>query len=167
MKAMPLLGRGEQGVTYLFAMMVIVIMGITLTQVSQQWSVALKRDLEAELEFRGNRIKFAIEMYAADYQVRKGTRPNIYPLKLEQLVEGPKHYLQKVYKDPMTNEDFDLVWIEGEIHGVKSRSKDKPFSTIKFNDAERYDEIVFIARPPQGLKPRNCNSESEPTTPCR
>ena len=158
--------RNEEGVTYLFAMTVVVITGIVLTQVAQQWSTIMKRDREAELEFRGNRIKLAIEMYAADYQVRKGMRPNIYPLKLEQLVEGEKHYLQKVYKDPITNEDFDLVWIDGEIHGVKSRGKDRPFRTFGFDNAERYDQITFIAQPPQGALPKPCNPETAPTKPC-
>jgi len=50
-------------------MMTVVIVGITLTQIGQQWSVIVKRDREAELIFRGNRIKFAFERYVADYQV--------------------------------------------------------------------------------------------------
>ncbi|TLY43344.1 MAG: hypothetical protein E6K61_02180, partial [Nitrospirae bacterium] len=78
-------------------MFAIVLMGISMTVVSKQWTVVMKRDKEAELLFRGNRIKAAIEAYAADYQVRKASRPNVYPLKLEQLTEKPKRYLPVVY----------------------------------------------------------------------
>ena len=52
----------EQGFTYLMAMFFVVLIGITLMMIGQQWSVTLKRDREAELLFRGNRIKQAIEL---------------------------------------------------------------------------------------------------------
>ncbi len=67
----------QRGVTYLMVMAAIVLMGVAMTVVGQQWSIMVKRDKEAELLFRGNRIKAALEAYAADYQVRKATRPNI------------------------------------------------------------------------------------------
>ena len=68
--------------TYLsMVMLAIVLIGIslTITIVWQQWSVVVKRDREAKLLFRGNRVKEAIERFVADYQVQKATRPN-YPL---------------------------------------------------------------------------------------
>lgn len=129
-------------------MAAIVLMGVAMTVVGQQWSVVVKRDREAELQFRGTRIKNAIEAYAADYQVRKATRPNTYPLKLEQLTEKPKRYLQVAYKDPMTGEEFDLIKVGAEIRGVKSRSKDKPLNKVAFKDAATYNAIRFEAKPP-------------------
>jgi len=98
--------------------------------------------------FRGNRIKTAIELYAADYQVRKATRPNVYPLKLEQLTEKPKRYLPVVYKDPITGQDFELIKVGAEIRGVKSRSKDKPLDMVHFKNADTYDQIAFQAQAP-------------------
>jgi type II secretory pathway pseudopilin PulG len=144
---------GERGVTYLMVMVAIVLMGISMTAVGKQWSVTAKRDKEAELQFRGTRIKNAIEAYAADYQVRKATRPNIYPLKLEQLTEKPKRYLQVAYKDPITGEEFDLIKIGAEIRGVKSRSKDKPLNQVDFKNAATYNAIRFEAKPPAGAAP--------------
>jgi type II secretory pathway pseudopilin PulG len=138
----------QRGVTYLMVMAAIVLMGVAMTVVGQQWSVVVKRDKEAELQFRGIRIKNAIEAYAADYQVRKATRPNIYPLKLEQLTEKPKRYLQVAYKDPITGDDFELIKAGAEIRGVKSRSKDKPLNTVTFKDAATYSAIRFEAKPP-------------------
>jgi len=137
----------ERGVTYLMVMAAIVLMGVAMTVVSQQWSVVVKRDKEAELQFRGTRIKNAIEAYAADYQVRKATRSNIYPLKLEQLTEKPKRHLQVAYKDPITGDDFELIKVGAEIRGVKSRSKDKPLNTVDFKDATTYNAIRFEVKP--------------------
>jgi type II secretory pathway pseudopilin PulG len=141
--------RGDQrGVTYLMVMAAIVLMGVAMTVVGQQWSIVVKRDKEAELRFRGTRIQMAIESYAADYQVRKATRPNIYPLTLEQLTEKPKRYLQMAYKDPITGDDFDLIKAGAEIHGVRSRSTDKPLDRVNFKDAATYSAIRFEAKPP-------------------
>ncbi len=138
----------QRGVTYLGVMAAIVLMGISMTVVGKQWTVVVKRDKEAELLFRGNRIKAAIEWYVADYQVRKGTRPNQYPLRLTQLVEGPKRYLPVVYKDPITGQDFDLIKVGPEVQGVKSRSMETPLDQVRFKQAGRYSEILFVAEKP-------------------
>ena len=105
----------ERGVTYLAAMMAVVIIGVALTVIGKQWSLVKKRDQEQELLFRGNRIRAAIEAYAADYQVQRALRPNMYPLRLQQLTEGPKRYLPVAYKDPMTGQDFELIKVNGQI----------------------------------------------------
>ena len=139
--------QNQRGVTYLMLMAAIVLMGVAMTVVGQQWSVIVKRDKEAELLFRGNRIKAAIEAYAADYQVRKATRPNTYPLKLAQLTEMPKRYLPVVYKDPITGGDFELIKAGAEIRGVRSTSKAKPLNTVDFKDAATYSAIRFEVKP--------------------
>lgn len=139
--------QNQRGVTYLMLMAAIVLMGVAMTVVGQQWSVVVKRDKEAELLFRGNRIKAAIEAYAADYQVRKATRPNTYPLKLAQLTEMPKRYLPVAYKDPITGGDFELIKAGAEIRGVRSPSKAKPLNTVDFKDAATYSAIRFEVKP--------------------
>lgn len=135
----------QRGVTYLSMMFVIVVLGITLMAVGRQWSVTVQRDREQELLFRGNRIKAAIEAYAADYQVKKAFRTNVYPLTLTQLVEGPKRYLQVVYKDPMTGEDFEVIKVNGQIQGVRSRSKGTPLNQVHFKGAKTYAQVTFQA----------------------
>lgn len=134
----------QRGFTYLMLMAAIVLMGVSATVVGKQWKVTMQRDQEAELLFRGNRIKAAIEAYAADYEVRKATRPNRYPLSLKELTEKkPTRYLQVVYKDPITGEDFELIKVGKEIRGVKSRSKDRPLNKVEFKGAETYNQIAF------------------------
>jgi type II secretory pathway pseudopilin PulG len=128
-------------------MAAIVLMGVAMTVVGQQWSIMVKRDKEAELLFRGNRIKAALEAYAADYQVKKATRPTAYPTKFEQLTEMPKRYLQVAYKDPITGGDFELIKAGAEIRGVRSPSKAKPLNTVDFKDAATYNAIRFEVKP--------------------
>ncbi|MDT7041078.1 hypothetical protein [Candidatus Nitronereus thalassa] len=153
----------QQGATYLVMMFIVVILGITLMAVSQHWSVIMKRDREAELLFRGSRIKEAIERYVADYEVQKATRANRYPMKLEDLTKRPKRYLQNVYKDPMTGKDFDLILVGKDIHGVRSASTDTPMDLVTFKGATSYDSIRFEAvaagcgsNPANPAVPANC-----------
>jgi len=130
--------------TYLFVMMLVVFMTISLLGVTQQWSVILKRDREAELLFRGTRIKDAIDRYVADYEVQKATRPNRWPRTLEELTKkSPKRYLQMAYSDPITGEKFDLIKVGEELHGVRSTSTDTPYNRVDFKGAKTYQAIRF------------------------
>ncbi len=134
----------QEGVTYLFVMMLVVIMSISLMGVTQQWSVILKRDREAELLFRGNRIKEAIDRYVADYEVQKATRPNQWPRTLEDLTKkSPKRYLQAAYTDPITGKDFDLIKVGDQLHGVRSTSTEVPYDHVHFKNAKTYQAIRF------------------------
>ena len=134
----------QAGVTYLFSMILVVVMSISLLEVTQQWSVIMKRDREAELLFRGTRIKESIERYVADYEVQKATRPNRWPRTLKQLTQkSPKRYLQTVYTDPITGKDFDLIKVGEELHGVRSTSLDSPYDQVNFKNAKSYQAIRF------------------------
>lgn len=163
------------------AMFFVVLIGISLMMIGQQWSVTIKRDKEAELLFRGNRIKESIERFAADYEVQKGTRPNRYPLTLKELTKKPKRYLQAVYKDPMTGEDFKLIKDATGIRGVQSSSEETPYDQVNFEGAQTYSAVRFEATPPSTncspnplnpLAPTGCpqtpapskRSSSNPTT---
>jgi type II secretory pathway pseudopilin PulG len=139
----------QQGFAYLMAMFFVVLIGISLMMIGQQWSVTMKRDREAELLFRGNRIKAAIELYGADFEVQKGKRKHRYPIALKNLTaKNPKRYLQAIYKDPMTGEDFVLIKEGQEIRGVRSSSKEVPYDQVNFKGAGTYEAIRFEAKPP-------------------
>src|SRR5262245_36895147 len=110
--------ENQKGISFLGLMGIIAIMGVTLSAVGQHWSVTVKRDKEKELLFRGMSIRNALEAYAADYEVMKADRSTRYPRTLDQLIQMPKRYLPRVYKDPITGKDFDLILVKGEIRGV-------------------------------------------------
>lgn len=134
----------QKGMSYLFVMILVVIISISLMGVTQQWSVIMKRDREAELIFRGTRIKEAIERFVADYEIQKATRPHRWPRTLKELTQkNPKRYLQVAYEDPMTGKPFELIKVGDEIHGVKSTSTDTPFNAVKFKGAKTYQAIRF------------------------
>ena len=154
--------RNQQGVTYLALMFVVVLIGLSLMAVNQHWSVILKRDREKELAFRGTRIQEAIERYAADFEVQKGTRQHHYPLTLADLTKRPKRYLQVVYKDPITGEDFALIKRGAEIRGVRSTSLDRPLDQVTFQEAHRYYDVRFEALPTVGTITRGAKAEEEP-----
>ena len=166
-----LLSGNEQGFALIMAMFFVVLVGISLMMIGQQWSVTMKRDREAELLFRGNRIKAAIELYAADLEVQKGIRTNRYPINLKDLTKKePKRYLQMLYKDPITGKDFELIREGKEIKGVRSSSKDVPYDQVNFKGAGTYEAIRFEAtapatncspNPANPLLPANCPQGAE------
>jgi type II secretory pathway pseudopilin PulG len=152
----------QRGATYLMVMIVVTVMGISLMALGKQWTAASKRDKEAELLFRGTRIKNAIEAYAAESQIRKAVRANQYPLSLEQLTKPPTRHLQMLYKDPMTGKDFELIKVGAEIRGVKSRSLDRPLNQVAFKKAKTYHDILFQAEAPAAP---TCPSSVNPVNP--
>ena len=143
-RALTSLLTNQNGMTYLFVMMLVVFMTISLLGVTQQWSVIMKRDREAELLFRGTRIKNAIDLYVADYEFQKATRPNRWPRTLEELTKkSPKRYLQMAYSDPMTGKKFDLIKVGEELHGVRSTSTETPYNQVGFKGVKTYQAIRF------------------------
>jgi hypothetical protein len=139
--------RNQEGVTYLFVMMLAVVMSIATLEVTQEWSVIMRRDREAELQFRGNSIAKAIERFVSDWEIQKATRPNQWPRTLEELTKkSPKRYLRMVYADPMTGDKFALIKIGQEIHGVRSTSTEIPYNQNVFKGAKTYQAIRFEAK---------------------
>jgi type II secretory pathway pseudopilin PulG len=157
----------SSGFTYLAVMFSIVLIGLSLTGAVQQWKTIMQREKEAELLFRGDQIKDAVERY---YRApRAGT--NQYPRSLEELLKDPgssatKRYLRKLYKDPITNDDWVLVKDgAGRVKGVHSRSPAEPIKKANFTDEykgfegkTKYSDWVFeftpgAPTPPVGAQP--------------
>lgn len=137
----------QDGVTYLFVMMLVVVMTIATLEVTQQWSVIMQRDREAELQFRGTSIAKAIERFNADSSLETVNRANKWPRTLEELTKkSPKRYLRRVYADPMTGNKFALIKIGADIHGVRSTSTETPYNQDIFKGAKTYQAIRFEAK---------------------
>jgi type II secretory pathway pseudopilin PulG len=124
-------------------MVVLAVMGVSMMAAGKQWALVIKREKEAELVFRANRIKNAIEAYALDYRLHSASRPNQFPLSLQQLTKPPKRYLSTVYQDPVSGLDFELIKVAGQIRGVRSRSHEPPLSRVQFGNARVYREVAF------------------------
>jgi type II secretory pathway pseudopilin PulG len=77
------------------------IMALLMTAVMPTWRQIAQREKEAELVFRGEQYARAITLY------QKKMGPGAMPASLDALVE--QKFLRKLYKDPVTGEDFDVV----------------------------------------------------------
>ena len=127
-------------------------MGLAAGMAGQTWRSTMQRAREAELLWRGQQYQKAIASY---YAVRQGQQ--MFPAKLEDLLKDPRfpnvvRHLRRLYKDPMTGEDWALVTDSSKrIIGVRSRSDLEPFrkdgfpkSLDKLKGKEAYDEWEFV-----------------------
>ena len=149
------MGLNQKGITYLILMLSIVMLGIFMGVASRQWKVVMQREKEAELLFRGDEIKDAIEAY----YMTAHAGLNSYPKNLEDLIKDPqglnKRYLRRPYKDPISNGEWEIVKDpKGGIKGVRSSSDQEPLKKANFPAEYRlfegkasYKEWVFDYNP--------------------
>lgn len=161
--------RTEAGFTYLAVLAAVVVTGIALSGAGQYWRILMQRDREAELLFRGDRIRSAIAAYV---RATPSGRQDAYPRRLEDLLVDPRFpdirkYLRRIYTDPMT-EDGEWTLIldtKGGLKGVASTSERKPIKTgnfpspyENFQTAKNYKDWKFIydhpAAPAASPKPQ-------------
>jgi type II secretory pathway pseudopilin PulG len=143
------------GFTYLGVLLLVALMGVSLTVVSQLWQTKQKRDKEDELLFIGDQFRRAIGYY---YASTPGGVAR-YPTRLEDLLRDPRfpgvrRYLRRVYRDPMTGTaEWGLEKAGDSIVGVHSLSEDEPLKKAGFGLADRsfegtsrYSEWVFVSK---------------------
>jgi type II secretory pathway pseudopilin PulG len=76
------------------------VMAIAMTVALPVYNTAARREREAELIFRGEQYARAVRLYQRRF-------PGATPPNLDVLLN--EHLLRKKYKDPITNDDFQLV----------------------------------------------------------
>lgn len=140
----------QKGFTLLGALIFAGFMGAGVAAYGELASHAAQREKEAELLFRGNQYRQAIERY-----YRKEQR---YPKALAELLEDrryptPVRHLRKLYPDPLTGSgDWGIMEAPGGgIMGVFSKSEDAPIKKAgfllanqSFADATRYRDWQFF-----------------------
>jgi len=131
--------KNEQGVTYLFLMFAIVLIGITTTTAAKQWKGMVQRELEAYLLTKGIEIQNAVALYSSTMKAGRVVQGEVYPSSLAELTRLPKPFLRKAYRDPMTHGEWEyLKGPSGGIMGVRSRSTAEPFRKHEFPQAVRH-----------------------------
>ena len=142
MRRSPYLLSSQRGSAYLIFMFAVVVMSISITAAAKQWKTVVQREKEADLLARGMEIQAAIGAYSNAIKKGRIIPGEAYPLTLEELTKGPKPFLRKIYKDPMTGEDWDYIReaATGRIKGVRSRSKLAPIKQHQFPPAVFYFE---------------------------
>ena len=151
-------GRKQGGFTYLGLLIVVAVMGAGMAAYGQIASHAAQREKEAELLFRGEQYRQAIDSY-----YKKERR---YPRALADLVEDkrypmPVRHLRRLYEDPMTGKaDWGVVESPegGGVMGVYSKLEAAPIKTGNFSlvnqgfeKARTYSDWKFT-HSPAGLR---------------
>ncbi len=115
----------QHGFTYLWLLFILAAGAAGLAAIGQRASIAVQRDREAELMFRGHEIAHAIAAYWA---ATPGDAKSL-PTSLQDLLEDrrsalPIRHLRRVYADPFTGQpDWILMTTDdGKISGVRSRA---------------------------------------------
>ena len=133
--------HNERGVTYLFLMFAIVLIGLSTTVAAKQWKAMVQRELEADLLSKGIEIQSALALYSATMKAGRVTPAEIYPQSLAELTRLPKPFLRKAYADPMSHGDWEYVRSPtGGIMGVRSKSRGTPFKKHDFPQVVRHLE---------------------------
>lgn len=123
----------ERGLTYLFLMFAIVLIGLSTTVAAKQWKAMVQRELEADLLSKGIEIQNALALYSATMKAGRVTPGEVYPQSLAELTRLPKPFLRKAYADPMSHGDWEYVRSPtGGIMGVRSKSRGTPFKKHDF-----------------------------------
>jgi type II secretory pathway pseudopilin PulG len=147
------------GFTYIGLLAAVVVLGIGLAAVGTVWHTQAQREREQELLFIGHEFRSAIAAY-----FRAGRQ---YPQELDDLLEDkrwpePRHFLRRLYADPMTGaadwtvlrgDDIGLPGVPG-IVGIASASKGEPIKKQgfpseedDFKDSKCYCDWKFVLLP--------------------
>lgn len=147
----------QRGFTYLTAITMVIIMGISLGAVGVSWRLLMKREREEELLFRGSEIKDAITHW---YASKTGEHIATPLTDLKDLLKDPRtprtvRHLRRLYTDPITNKEWTLITDPAKgIQGVVSASQDPPLKKDGFPDdlqdftgKTRYSDWRFVYTP--------------------
>ncbi|MDD2308728.1 MAG: type II secretion system protein [Desulfuromonadaceae bacterium] len=155
----------QNGFTYIFALTVVMIMGIMLGMVGQSWKTVKQRELEEELIFRGDQVAEVINQgYLCKNSKPAQNTENLYLWAvnspngtiLDDLVIGKEERcvngINKIFRlrasaslDPTTNQQWQIITPVGDatrFSGVASDSMEEPFrkSFKEIYDSKLLDE---------------------------
>lgn len=184
--------QNQRGATLIVVLVIVAILGLSLGIAGSSWRTIVQRTKEQELLFRGDQYRQAIGSY---YKMPHAGAQGAFPTRLEDLLKDPRslqtvRHIRKLYKDPMTGEDWVLIRqggtvggtvtasaATGGIIGVRSSSDLEPFKkdgfskeNEKFKDKEKYSQWEFVyepsasATPPATKTPPATTSSAEKTT---
>ena len=98
--------RGEAGYAMAALLVAMSILAVMMTVAMPVWKQNSQREKEAELVFRGTQYVHAIALFQRKYL-------GAFPPNVNVLVE--QRFLRKKYKDPITNDDFQVINVGQQI----------------------------------------------------
>lgn len=106
---------GERGYAMAALLVAMSVMAVLLSVALPSWRTYAQREKEAELVFRGEQYARAITLFQRRYA-------NASPPNIDVLVN--EKFLRKKYKDPITNDDFQLIGAGAAVPGQQSAAPD-------------------------------------------
>lgn len=103
--------RNERGYAMAALLVALGVMAVVMSVAMPVWNTAARREKEAELIFRGEQYARAIALFQRRY-------PGAYPPNLDILLS--EKFLRKRYRDPVTNDDFQLIPVGAAIPGLQT-----------------------------------------------
>ncbi|MGE3277183.1 MAG: hypothetical protein AB7O67_18875 [Vicinamibacterales bacterium] len=92
----------ESGYAMAALLVGLAVMAVLMTAALPVWTQAARREKETELVWRGEQYARALELFQRKFA-------NAYPPSIDVLVE--QKFLRKKYKDPITNDDFQPIYL--------------------------------------------------------
>jgi len=147
-------------------LLMLVLAGLGSLVAAEVWATTMQREREAQLLFVGDEYRRAITSY---YQMTP-TRVKVFPRSLNDLIEDDRfptrvQHLRRLYPDPITGGDWELVKLGEGIAGVHSRSEAEtlkkagfPKQYREFELAKTYDQWRFVAKLSPAAPPRPTSS---------
>ena len=175
--------HNQQGAVLLMLLVCVTLIGLLSGIAGSSWQTIVQRSKEADLLWKGNQIRQAISRYyefsgagSADKSSAVQAAMKKFPASLEELLEDPRaleitRHLRRLYPDPMTGEEWELILspIAGGIMGVRSSATKIPFKQTgfaaknsDFSGQQTYRDWQFVYQPKQ--KQNNKLSKIMPTT---
>jgi type II secretory pathway pseudopilin PulG len=131
------------GFTYVGLLIAVVILGVALSAVGTVWRTQAQREREQELLFIGRDFRAAIAAYL------NANGAHQFPQGIDDLLEDkrwpePRHYLRRLYADPMTGAaDWTIIQADSlgmagftGIVGIASSSQGVPLKKTGFSAGE-------------------------------
>jgi type II secretory pathway pseudopilin PulG len=148
-------GRAQAGMVLLALLLILAVGGLATLVAAEVWATTMQREREAQLLFVGDQYRRAITSY---YQMTP-SRVKVFPRSLNDLIEDDRfptrvQHLRRLYPDPITGGDWELVKLGEGIVGVYTLSEAEtlkkagfPKQYREFELAKTYDQWRFVARP--------------------
>jgi len=149
----------QRGAVLLMVLICVTLLGLMAGIAGTSWQTIMQRAKEADLLWKGNQIRQAIGKYYNTSHTQ-GPAPKAFPSKLDFLIKDPRflevrRYLRKIYPDPMTGKNWEIIKNSSDqIIGVRSSSNKAPFKLDNFSEENKsfinqqsYHNWQFIYQP--------------------
>lgn len=160
----------QTGVAYLAVLFLVVTIAVSILTITQHEETLIRREKERDWLFIGQQYQQAITQYYKQSPNGLSELPmTLDDMTLDRRYTELKRYLRRVYKDPLTGENWiEVRDPEGRLKGVRSSSLNpvllkKAVSLISGNQVSTHSDVIFEFKPEIQPSYGNQNEQKEQT----